>query len=128
MLIGWRRSSALILPGTIGQPYCFRIPTGRFCTRINCVPSDGSWRRLVATAMALRLYEHAHGRLPAALEALVRGLLPAVPLDPMRSGGVAVRYRSDDADPWFIQSARTASMTAAARGRFPMAGSTSPTI
>jgi len=42
-----------------------------------------TWRRLAATALAIRLYEVEQGRLPENLAALVPQYLPAVPLDPL---------------------------------------------
>jgi hypothetical protein len=51
-------------------------------------------RRLVITAIALRRYELAHRALPAGLQALVPGWLPALPIDPM--DGKAIRYRRLD--------------------------------
>jgi hypothetical protein len=43
-------------------------------------------RRMAAMALAARLYELEHGRLPARLEELVPKYLPAVPDDPMADG------------------------------------------
>jgi len=53
-------------------------------------------RRLAATALAIRLYQHDHaGRLPPTLDALVPAYLPAVPLDPLAAGGQPVKYLPD---------------------------------
>jgi len=57
-------------------------------------------RRLVATALAIKLYEADHGgRPPETLEALVPEYLAAVPRDPLATGGAPLGYISakDDA-------------------------------
>ena len=51
-------------------------------------------RRLAATALAIRLYQHDHaGKPPDRLEQLVPQYLPAVPIDPMASPSRAIGYR-----------------------------------
>jgi hypothetical protein len=60
-------------------------------------------RRLAATCLAVRLYATDHqGALPERLDDLVPAYLPAVPLDPVATGGVPIRYvnsRADAKDP-----------------------------
>jgi hypothetical protein len=47
-------------------------------------------KRMVITAIALKRYELKHGNYPPALNSLVPGLLPAIPLDPV--DGQPLRY------------------------------------
>ena len=50
-------------------------------------------RRLAATALAIRLYQHDHnGARPQRLDELVPNYLPAVPLDAMAAGGKPIGY------------------------------------
>jgi hypothetical protein len=52
---------------------------------------ERGWRRLAATAIAIRLYQLDNGRRPARLEDLVPHYLPAVPRDPYAADGSAIR-------------------------------------
>ena len=52
-----------------------------------------AWRRMAATALAIRLYQLDHGQRPADLAQLVPEYLPAVPLDPFNPTGGPLRYR-----------------------------------
>lgn len=53
-------------------------------------------RRMVAVALAVRLYRAGHdGAFPATLEDLVPSCLPAVPLDPLAEGGRPLGYVPD---------------------------------
>jgi hypothetical protein len=53
--------------------------------------------RLAATALALRLYAADHGgRYPGKLDELVPAYLPAVPLDPLATGGAPLKYSTAD--------------------------------
>ncbi len=56
-------------------------------------------RRLLATRLALRLYEVDHGRRPATLDELVPAYLPAVPRDPMLAAEPPIRYEPGGARP-----------------------------
>lgn len=49
-------------------------------------------RRMVATIVALHLYEHDHHRWPASLAELVPKYLPAVPADPFSAAGKPIGY------------------------------------
>ncbi len=51
-------------------------------------------RRLAATALAMRMYEVDHGRLPATLAELVPDYLPVVPEDPFDAQHGPLRYRA----------------------------------
>ena len=51
-----------------------------------------AWRRMAATALAIRLYQADHGKRPAKLADLVPGYLPAVPADPFAADGRAIAY------------------------------------
>ncbi len=57
------------------------------------------FRRLTATAIAIRLYELDHRRRPETLAALVPEYLPAVPRDPFRADGGPIGYLRDDEIP-----------------------------
>jgi hypothetical protein len=48
--------------------------------------------RLLQLELALRLYEHDHGRHPESLDALVPEYIEAVPVDPMAASGELLRY------------------------------------
>lgn len=52
-------------------------------------------RRMAATALAILLYEHDHGRRPATLAELAPEYLPGVPVDPFSPDGAEIRYRAD---------------------------------
>ena len=56
-------------------------------------------RRLMATALAIRLYELDHGRRPETLDQLVPEYLPAVPIDPLAADGRRMCYRPDADSP-----------------------------
>jgi hypothetical protein len=57
-------------------------------------------RHLAATVLALRCYAADHGgRLPATLDELVPGYLPALPTDLMAAAGRTLGYRPDGPDP-----------------------------
>lgn len=51
-------------------------------------------RRMAATALAILLYEHDHGRRPAMLAELAPEYLPRVPVDPFSPDGAEIRYRA----------------------------------
>jgi hypothetical protein len=50
-------------------------------------------RRMAAAALAIRLYELDHGRLPGQLDQLVPRYVPAVPSDPFTDDGRSIGYR-----------------------------------
>ena len=62
-----------------------------------------AYRRMGATALAIRLYEIEHGHRPDALDELVPDCIPAVPLDPFSADGAPIGYRPD-ADPPVLYS------------------------
>lgn len=51
-----------------------------------------TWRRLTATALAIRLFELDHGRRPETLALLVPDYLPSVPIDLFAADGAEIRY------------------------------------
>lgn len=59
---------------------------------------------LAATALALRLYEADHGRLPDKLTALVPDYLPALPKDPFDPKGGPIRYMPEGATPLTLKA------------------------
>jgi hypothetical protein len=62
-----------------------------------------AYRRLAATALAIRLYEFEHEHRPHALNELVPDYIPAIPLDPFSADGAPIGYRPD-ADPPVLYS------------------------
>ncbi len=58
-----------------------------------------AWRRVAATALAVRLYELDHGRRPTTLAQLVPDYLSHVPEDPFTEGGHLLRYLPDEEHP-----------------------------
>ena len=52
-----------------------------------------AWKKLMETALALKLYRSLHGHYPRSLSELVPELIPAVPLNPMT--GKEIKYRLD---------------------------------
>jgi hypothetical protein len=62
-------------------------------------------RRLVATALALRLYAVEHGgEYPQTLDELLPKYLPAVPIDPFASGEKPLSYSADDPEAPLVYS------------------------
>ncbi|MCK4343090.1 MAG: hypothetical protein KAY37_15355 [Phycisphaerae bacterium] len=58
-----------------------------------------AYRRMAATALAIRLYEWDHGRRPETLTELVPDYLPAVPRDPFDAADAELRYLPDAPSP-----------------------------
>jgi hypothetical protein len=56
-------------------------------------------RRMAAAVLAVRLFAVEQGRLPRNLDELVPAYLPAVPIDPMGSGGQKLKYLADEKRP-----------------------------
>ncbi len=72
-------------------------------------------RRLAATALAIRLYEADHGRIPDTLEALVPNYLNELPIDPMTNDRRPLSYKPEGVRPMLPEWAR--SRTEAMDGR-----------
>jgi len=56
-------------------------------------------RRMVALALAIRLYEIDHGNRPVTLRQLIPGYLGKIPKDPMDGSGGEIRYANEDRAP-----------------------------
>ena len=75
----------------------FASPNDRCISRNFHIRTD---LRATAIMLGLRLYSLDHGdKFPARLEDLVPAYLPAVPADPMASGGRPLRFIADETDP-----------------------------
>lgn len=58
-----------------------------------------TFRRMAATAVAIRLFQEDQGRRPESLEELVPKYLPAVPRDPMAERDAPIRYLPNASPP-----------------------------
>jgi hypothetical protein len=90
------------------RPILTRIiyPTGRFTLDRTCVLIRGQLaeRRLLATAIAVRLFEHDRGRRPSRLAELAPDYLPRVPRDPFGDGRQALRAKIEKGHVQYLYS------------------------
>ncbi|NOX58322.1 MAG: hypothetical protein GXP29_05610, partial [Planctomycetes bacterium] len=77
-------------------------------------------RRMAATALAILLFEHDHGRRPSTLVEMVPMYLPHIPLDPFSPDGVGIRYLAVDLIPSVLYSVGPDGEDDAGLGKFDL--------